>query len=344
MLSVAVIGTVICLFARSKPNHWAKKMEAKKPLILSIAVVSVSVTAYNFTLSCCSVYYWRKYIDDPLYIYDRPRNTGPVTMLFLSDFFSLVIFCPIMAIISCRQYKKESKVLSYKNLEEGHSVNKYIPWYVTLPFMIVAPILSYIAHSPYIVIGYLNDGHHAGSIFIYYTVVICLEYALCWIAFHPHSFLHPKSAKNSSDQDYCSCCMTCCLGFWSFAAFICLTVVITVYFVIIPINKSISDAPDQLAGIYNSGGFLVVSFVIYKMISFFYYKSKPSSLENAVLKREKPLKQLDNNWNHKSDDEKLEEFYEMKVSIISQKHSENESTSSSNQVPQQQLNTQAQES
>lgn len=55
LLSIAVIGTVISLFAWSKQNHWAKKMEAKKPLILFIAVVSINVTAYNFTLSCCSV-------------------------------------------------------------------------------------------------------------------------------------------------------------------------------------------------------------------------------------------------------------------------------------------------
>ena len=110
---------------------------------------------------------------------------------------------------------------------------------------------------------------------------------------------------------------------------------------IIPINKSISDAPDQLAGIYKSGGFLIVLFVIYKMISFFYYKSKPSSLEEAVLKREKPLKQSDKNWDHKSDNDKVEEFYEVVVSVISQKHTKNIYTSPPRQEPQQQLNTQA---
>lgn len=61
------------------------------------------------------------------------------------------------------------------------------------------------------------------------------------------------------------------------------------------------------------------------MISFFYYKSKPSSLEKAVLKRTEPLRQSDSNWNQKSDDDKLEEFYEVVVSIISQKHPENKS-------------------
>ena len=68
----------------------------------------------------------------------------------------------------------------------------------------------------------------------------------------------------------------------------------------------------------------MTSFVIYKMITFFYYKSKPSSLEEAVLSRKKPLKQSesDNNWKHKSDDDKVKEFYEMVVNILSKKHVE----------------------
>ena len=166
LLSIAVIGTVISLFARSKQNHWAKKMEAKKPLILSIAVVSVSVTAYNFTLSCCSVKYWTKYTNDLLYKYDRPRNTGPVTMLIISDFFSLFIFCPTIVTISCviELCKKTSQTVKYDKLEEVNSGNESLSWYVILPFTIVAPIISYIAHSPYIIIAYINDGHHAGSI------------------------------------------------------------------------------------------------------------------------------------------------------------------------------------
>ena len=335
LLPIAIIVKAICLCAKSEQHHWAKKMEAKKPLVLSVTVVSVSVTVYNSILSCCSVMYWTKYMNDPLYKYDRARNTAPVSVLFLSDLFSLVIFCLVIFKIAC---KKTAKTGKHKKLEEDFkkSTHEARRWYMILPFTILAPIVSYIAHSPYIVIAYLNDGHHAGSIFIYYTVVICIEYALGWIMFH--SFLHSESAKSNSDECKCSClrscCTTCCLGFWSLAAFVFLTVITTVYFVIIPINKSISDAPDQLAGIYKSGGFLIASFIIYKIMSFFYYKSKLSSLEKAVLKRREPLKHSDENWNHKSDDEKLEEFYEVVVSIIPQINPENEYTSSSSQKTQ----------
>ena len=140
--------------------------------------------------------------------------------------------------------------------------------------MILGPIISYIAHSPYIVIAYLNDGHHAGSIFIYYTIVICMAYTVCWISYHPHSFVHPKSAKHQTDVNCCSTCKTCCLGILAFVLFLFLVVITTAYFVIIPINKSISDAPDRLAGIYQSGGFVIVSFVLYKMITFFIVRAR----------------------------------------------------------------------
>jgi hypothetical protein len=331
-LSVVIISIAIYLFTRSKQIHWAKKMESKKPLILSIAVISISITFFNFVLSCYSAEYWKKYTDLPLYKYEKSRNDAPVAMLVLSDVFSLFIVWPAVVITSCctKMCKDTDTPAKHVKMENGNSKHvsrETLSWHVILPFTIVSPIISYIAHSPYIVIAYLNDGHHAGSILIYYTVVICMEYVLCWIAFYPHSCLHPKETNSKTDGDKCSGFCSCCLGLLSLIAFVCLTVIITVYFVVIPINKSISDAPDQLAGIYKSGGFLIVSFVIYKMIAFFYYNSKPSSLEKAVLKRKTPLKQSDNNWDHKSDDNKVEEFYEMVVSLLSQKHPENKSTS-----------------
>ena len=191
ILSIAIIIIIICLFVRSKQNHWAKKMESRKPLILSIAVVSTTVTIYNFIVTCCSVAYWKKYTNDSLYKYDQPRNTAPVTMLLLSDFFSLC-FLSVLAIIVC--YTCKGTCSQHQRLD---SSQKSSSWYVILPFTIVSPIVSYIAHSPYIVIAYLNDGHHAGSMFIYYTIVICMEYVLCWIAFHPQF-----SAPQISEEQY----------------------------------------------------------------------------------------------------------------------------------------------
>ena len=53
-----------------------------------------------------------------------------------------------------------------------------------------------------------------------------------------------------------------------------LVVVITCYFVLIPINKSISNAPNRILSIYQSGGFLIGSFIVYNILKYFYGKNK----------------------------------------------------------------------
>ena len=53
-----------------------------------------------------------------------------------------------------------------------------------------------------------------------------------------------------------------------------LVVVITCYFVLIPINKAISDAPSHILSIYQSGGFLIGSFIVYRILVYFYKKDK----------------------------------------------------------------------
>ena len=195
-------------------------------------------------------------------------------------------------------------------------------WYVLLSFIILGPILSVIAHSPYIAIAYLNDGYHAGSIFIYYTLVLCIGYSICWMSYHSLQLAKFKSPKLS----FTKCTnYAICSGIFGSLAFLSLVVVITVYFVIIPINKSISDAPNRLVGIYQSGGFLIASFVIYKLIVFFYTVNRRSSIDNAVLKWTKPLKHGEDKaiWDAKSSEDKINDFYEVVVQIISTKAEQN---------------------
>ena len=53
-----------------------------------------------------------------------------------------------------------------------------------------------------------------------------------------------------------------------------LVITVTCYFVLIPINKAISDAPNRIVSIYQSGGFLIGSFIVYKVLRHFYTKSE----------------------------------------------------------------------
>ena len=210
----------------------------------------------------------------------------------------------------CCQPLKEFLTTMYENCRPS--------WYVLLSFIILGPILSVIAHSPYIAIAYLNDGYHAGSIFIYYTLVLCIGYSICWMSYHSLQLAKFKSPKLSFTK-----CTNYAIGsgIVGSLAFLSLVVVITVYFVIIPINKSISDAPNRLVGIYQSGGFLIASFVIYKLIVFFYTVNRRSSIDNAVVKWTKPLKHGEDKaiWDAKSSEDKIGDFYEVVVQIISTK-------------------------
>ena len=170
------------------------------------------------------------------------------------------------------------------------------------------------AHSHYIIIAYINDGHHAGSIFIYYSVVICIGYAICWAGFHPQKCLKPKSKQSNKDSNGIGIAV---LAGFAFAVYLGIVVTTTVYFVLIPINKSISDVPDRLAGIYMSGAFAIVAFVLFRMINFFYRSRKPHGIEKAIIKQATSLKTSNEEWNTKTDDEKVDELYEVVVHIIS---------------------------
>jgi hypothetical protein len=93
--------------------------------------------------------------------------------------------------------------------------------------------------------------------------------------------------------------------------------VLTGYFVIIPINRSISDAPNRLIGIYESAIVLVGAYIAYKA----FFKAK-KYLENSIINRENPLTQESKDkWKDMSDEEKLAEFYSAVVDIIVDKKS-----------------------
>ena len=51
-----------------------------------------------------------------------------------------------------------------------------------------------------------------------------------------------------------------------------LVIVIACYLVLIPINQSISNAPNRIVSIYHSAGFVIGSFIVFKLLKYFYNK------------------------------------------------------------------------
>jgi hypothetical protein len=100
--------------------------------------------------------------------------------------------------------------------------------------------------------------------------------------------------------------------------FLSLLGVLAFYFVLIPINMSISNAADRLVGINHSFFVIVGALFAYKTL----FKSpEPSGIQEALKERKKPLtegarKKPGAQWASLSDKEKLNEFYGIVVDIV----------------------------
>ena len=111
---------------------------------------------------------------------------------------------------------------------------------VILSSTVICPMLSIIAHSPYIAIAYLNDGDHASSIFIYYAFIAYIILGVSWLLLHwcKHSEIDKKESKATV--------ITLASLVFILFLFLGLVIVISCYFVLIPIKKAISDAPTHI--------------------------------------------------------------------------------------------------
>ena len=142
-----------------------------------------------------------------------------------------------------------------------------------------------------------------------------------------------KESELVGKEPRCMCC-TKCLSSISGAAicfisativmillFLSLLGVLAFYFVLIPINMSISNAADRLVGIYQSFFVIVGALFAYKTL----FKSpEPSGIEEALKERKKPLTDPEGaqgaQWASLSNKEKLNEFYGIVVDIVAQYH------------------------
>ena len=352
IVPLAIILIIIIIMIYTIPKEKRKlnnALRSKIPLVCALAIISPTVTLYNLILSGLSLCTWTRNNQLPyydIYNHSQERNFTPTIFLIAIDTLCL-LWCIVVTIWSSNQacHKSTAKESNFRSCcntksqkntaneyelgptpkpsESGNAVgHKEIEWYVVLSLIVIGPIVSIISHSPYIAIAYLDDAHHAGSIFIYYTIVLCLAYSICWITFH--TCISYQSCMCYETRETCCCqCrksyrfLIVTLGMCGLGTFLAMIGTTSVYFIIIPINKSISDAPNRLVGIYQSGGFLIGAFVLYKLIGFFYH-SKQKNLEKAVTKWTETLndKKSDTPWSEKTDNEKLERFYNAIIDMV----------------------------
>ena len=284
-LSVIIFSVVIfllmfctfCLTESCNQSKWVEKAKNNRPAVTSLAVVSFILNIYIVCLASSAIGFWNEHIEKDAKLskffsgIDSQRiNLAPMKITLVFDLACIVVYA-ILAIASlCVAY-------CYKKYEEYELV--------ILSLTVLCPMLCIIAHSPYIAVAYLNDGDHASSIFIYYTILIYVFFGLLWLFCHwyqhkPHvqDDCVPLLSVNGQTTDKRKKKVVIICAIFAVLALLGLVVVIACYLVLIPINKAISDAPNRILSIYQSGGFLIGSFIVFKVLEYFYSR-KPEDKE-----------------------------------------------------------------
>ena len=122
-----------------------------------------SLNLYIFSLAC-SMVVWNKHLSEVTILFHdihalKHQNEASISITFIFYFVCCLIVILLVMIALCINYCDK----------------QYVPFIRTLT--VICPVVCIIAHSPYIVIAYLNDGDHASSIFIYYCILI---YVFFW--------------------------------------------------------------------------------------------------------------------------------------------------------------------
>jgi hypothetical protein len=292
-ISFILVFLLVLIFFSSKSHsnsEWIKQANERKPAVLSLAVLSGIANAYICSLALSALVYWnisgKK--NDLFRDYSQLHNEGPLAIAIAVDFLCLFAWLLVFTVVACAFCVSTNKwehdsIKRFFDLTKNHS-------FTILSFTVVFPLLSIIAHSPFIAISYLNDGNHASSIFIYYTIICYIIFGIAWLLFHwyqhytqdeekttSHQHRNTKLNDNTATRDENK--QWCCIGISAsliviLSLFLGLVVTISCYFVFIPINRAISNAPNQILSIYQSGGFIIGSFIVYGILKYFYSKTK----------------------------------------------------------------------
>ena len=317
-LTVLSVGMLIfCtspkLFMESK---CVTKLETHSPAIFALTIISIFANIYMFCLSWTALSAWEQsrhnVLLSDLLDFDEINYINRSSIGFLVVFNTISLFCSIIVvglvaglILLCfKNNKTESVTICKKKI--------YVTQLRMLRLVsVLCACLSICAHSPYIAIAYLNNEYHATGIFIYYSLLGCLLFGLSWIAFHYYYSISPSEGemKDGNSGSLHKFWIIVALFFIIFITLI-FVVILTCFFIMIPINKSISEFPNRITGIYMSGGFIISTFFVYKLVVYLCRKNRHRSTnpstdrEQKDEKKRKSTKKLEKIWRDRSDSEK----------------------------------------
>lgn len=162
-------------------------------------------------------------------------------MLVVLDVIVILYIVVVAMIVTC-MYKKG-------NFDDEEDNAGKTAFYLFLILFGIAPLLCLASHAHYIAFAWTTDPVYSGAIGIYYGIIIFMQFFL----------LKQAYANNCSKQRVCQMCST-----W--LAIIGFQVLITFFFVYIPIKHSIENTPTFLYAFISGTGVLLLLLIAYKVI------------------------------------------------------------------------------
>ena len=298
---------------------------AKQSLLISFSFNGMLFLLYTVALDSAAIYYRNKsLISDLKLIHHSDASGRPFDILYNIPVVVLV-FDLIAAVGSISVLLVVFIHFCYKGKDsdgKGYSL-------ISLTSSFLGPLIALITHSPFMAIAYINDAYYAGSIFVYYIVV----FFVCFSAIHvtmyaclgallvqrKHSIwscLFRSENDLNANSRTASCKLLCpvVVIFLMIILLLFTVAVVICYFVIIPLNGSVSDAPHQLIGFYQSIIIFLGVFITYKTILHKKYDGLKGAIKNLDTS---PVKNVDNSeWKDLPNEEKSMKFYEMIIDLV----------------------------
>ena len=223
---------------------------------------------------------------------------GIVFLMFVEDLcvvFVMVVLCCITA--CCQKWLDASK---------------WNPW-SALVYLTLGPVMCVVIHAYHIMIGFIHAPHHAGSVLIFYGIVTLLI-VYFYQAFHS---AFKEAAKHCIKK--INCCeqkhlLSFLLSSFLFAIVsiiaLGLLVFVVAFFVLVPIDNAIDDAPSELFSIEQTVILLLAITVTYKV----YSRKSDTLLSFIVRARDDEVNQggkANKDWKKMEEEEKYVDIGKM---------------------------------
>lgn len=227
-----------------------------KASILSISFVSLSRILSFIVMDSAAIVnrnrHWDKEIED-IYHRGNPGDLNDIMFhipdeLLAFDILACVSHIIIIFITIClkKNWCCANRIANY-NIKDLH--------YYFLSLTALCFMLSSLMHAPYIAMAYLSDAHYASSIFIYYMMILFIEFGLLQYIFN-----------TCFNKIQCSFATVMILAIVSWFVLYGLIITVSFFFYFVPIKNLLSNAPNEAVLVYQSALVLAGAYITYKAI------------------------------------------------------------------------------